>query len=293
MKATWNSHADQPVEDSKRISDLILPPLEEALMALKKKVALPLTLALGLTAVLTMVSVAVAAHPRPANLGAKKLTFTMVPAFKACGAPNSTHGAPLGAPSCTPANAARQTSRNLTVGNIFRGISNGRSSFTIEVICTNGQTPPCPAPGDQEDVKLTAFASDIRCKAGVRASACPNENGPPAGVPGNDYRGEVQGDATIRITDAFNGPPGFTTHGTVVDLPFPVKARCIGTPGNTNIGGRCSVNTSADTVVPNVVKERRKAVVQIGQIHVNDGGSDGVVDTAPNDLFAVQGIYIP
>jgi hypothetical protein len=108
----------------------------------------------------------------------------------------------------------------------------------------------------------------------------------------------VQGDATIRITDAYNGPPGFTAHGTVVDLPFPVKARCIGTPGTTTIGGRCSVNTSADAVVPAVVKEGKKAVVEIGQIHINDGGSDGDVDTPgppnrPNELFAVQGIYIP
>jgi hypothetical protein len=51
-------------------------------------------------------------------------------------------------------------------------------------------------------------------------------------------------------------------------------------------------------VVPNVVKEGRKAVVEVGQIHVIDGGADGDVDTAgppnrPNELFAVQGIYIP
>jgi hypothetical protein len=232
---------------------------------------------------------AFATHPHPANNGADKLTFPMAVAMKACGTPNSTHGPPLGAPSCTGA-ASGATSPNIVTGTAT--LFKGTSSFVIDVTCTNAQTPPCPAPGDQEDVKLTATATDIRCKAGANANVCGNENGAPAGKVGDDYTGQVQGDATIRITDAFNGGPGFTTHGTVVDLPFPVTGNCANTVGNT-IGGTCSTNTSADTVVPNVVKEGKKANVEIETIHVNDGGADGVVSTAPNSLFARQGIYIP
>jgi hypothetical protein len=266
------------------------------LSLVKARVAIPLVLASGLLGAVALVSGAFAAHPHPANGGADKLTFPMAVAMRACGpggtAPNSNHGPPLGAPSCTPANQARQTSPNITTGKSPAGPYKGRSTFVIDVTCTNGQVPPCPAPGDQEDVKLTATATDIRCKAGANAGVCGNENGAPAGKVGDDYTGQVQGDATIRITDAFNGSPGFTTHGTVVNLPFPVTGNCANTANNT-IGATCSTNTSADTVVPNVVKERKQANVEIETIHVNDGGPDGNVTTAPNSLFARQGIYIP
>jgi hypothetical protein len=251
-----------------------------------------LFVSLGSLLALVGSQVAFAAHPHPANNGADKLTFTVVPAQKVCATPNSAHGEPLGAPSCTPANEARQTSAHLTTGKAPAGPYKGTSTFVIDVTCTNAQVPPCPAPGDQEDVKLTASATDIRCKAAVQAARCGNENGAPAGPVGDDYTGQVQGDATIRITDAYNGAPGFTQHGTVVDLPFPVTGTCANTADAT-IGATCGVNTSADQVVPNVVKEGKKANVEIGQIHVNDGGPDGLVGSAPNQLFAVQGIYIP
>jgi hypothetical protein len=259
---------------------------------IKTKVAFPLALASGLVVVLAMASAAIATHTHPANLGAKKLTFTVVPAFKQCATPNTTHGTPLGAPSCSPPVAV---STNLTTGELVTNQFKGTSSFLIEVVCLPSGTPPCAGQaGDQEDVKLVASATDIRCKAGISdATKCPNENGTPAGKRDNDYTGQVQGTAQIRITDTFNGGPGFTTHATVTDLPFPVTGTCAGTPGDATRGSTCSVNTTADAVVPNVVKEQKKAVVEIGQIHVNDGGADGVVATAPNLLFAVQGIYIP
>lgn len=242
---------------------------------------------------------AFATHPIPANGGAKKMTFTMVPAFKQCTAPNSTHGAPLGAPSCTPASPATQISRNLTIG------TKATSSFLIEVFCTNAQAPPCPAAGEQENVKLEATATDVRCKSGTAAAVCPNENGAPAGVQGNDYTGETQANANIRITDAYNGPPGFTTHGTVQDLPFPVPAvgagtgvQCVGTAGDATVGSTCTTITTAEAVVPDVIKDGKKAITETGQIFVTDGGSDGDIDTPgpparPNERFTNQGIYIP
>lgn len=252
-----------------------------------------LLVSLGSLAALVVSQTAFATHPHPANNGADKLTFPMAVAMKPCATPNSTHGPPLGAPSCTPANEARAQSPNITTGKAPAGPYKGTSSFVIDVTCTNAQTPPCPAPGDQEDVKLTATATDIRCKAGMAdATKCGNENGAPAGKVGDDYIGQVQGDATIRITDTLNGGPGFTTHGTVVDLPFPVTGQCSNTADAT-IGGTCSTNTSADQVVPNVVKENKQANIEIGQVHVNDGGPDGVVSSANNSLFAVQGIFIP
>jgi hypothetical protein len=41
------------------------------------------------------------------------------------------------------------------------------------------------------------------------------------------------------------------------------------------------------------VKDTKRAVVEIAQLQVIDGGPDGVVATAPNKLFGVQGIFIP
>jgi hypothetical protein len=257
----------------------------------KKGVALPLALAAVLVGLLVVAGVAVANHTHPANGGAKTLRFTVVPAFKACTSPNSTHGTPLGGPSCTP---PVQVSTNLTTGEVATNQFKGTSSFLIQVFCTNGGTPPtCGAAGDQEDVKLVASATDVRCKSGIAdATKCSNENGTPTGKVDDDYIGQVQGTAQIRITDSFNGSPGFTTHATVVDLPFPVTGTCAATADAT-LGSNCSVNTTADAVVPNVVKEGKKANVEIGQIQVNDGGADGIVATSGNLLFAVQGIYIP
>jgi hypothetical protein len=251
-----------------------------------------LLVSLASLAALVLSQTAFATHTHPANLGAKKLTFTVVPAFKQCATPNTTHGTPLGAPSCSPPVAV---STNLTTGELSTNQFKGTSSFLIEVVCLPSGTPPCAGTaGDQEDVKLVASATDVRCRAGISdATKCSSENGAPAGKVDNDYTGQVQGTAQIRITDTFNGGPGFTTHATVTDLPFPVTGTCAATTGDATLGSTCSVNTTADAVVPNVVKEQKKAVVEIGQIHVNDGGSDGVVATAPNLLFAVQGIYIP
>jgi hypothetical protein len=260
---------------------------------------LPLGLAGALAAVLVVAGVAFATHVHPANLGAKKITYTVVPAFKACttGA-TGTHGSPLAAPSCqTTATSAESNTLTTGAGASFKGTA----SLAIEVFCTNGAAPPCSAAaGDQEDVKLTATSTDIRCKSsiGSNAALCPSANS--AG--GKDYAGQVQGNATIRITDHFNtagtASCSSTTScsATVTDLPFPVTGTCTATSGDATIGGSCGVNTTADAVVPGaggVVKENKKANVEIGQIIINDGGSDGLASTAPNTVYARQGIYIP
>jgi hypothetical protein len=242
-----------------------------------------LLIALGSLLVMAAAQTASATHPVPANEGAKKTTVAIVPAFKACQSPNSYHGAPLGVPSCAP---PRQTSPNLTIGRKFQ------SSVAIEVFCTNGQAPPCPAPGDQQDIKVISTATDVRCKTGT--APCPNTNS----SGGRDYAGELEGDATIRITDAYNGSPNFTTHATLFDLPFPLTYVCTAT-ADTTIGGFCRIpESSVEAMIPDAVKEGKKMVVEIAQVHINDGGADGDIQTEgpparPNSLFAVQGIYVP
>ena len=57
------------------------------------------------------------------------------------------------------------------------------------------------------------------------------------------------------------------------------------------MGSTCAVTTTADAVAARAtIKEGRRAIWQLGQVRVNDGGADGVASTTPNTPFAVQGV---
>ena len=122
-------------------------------------------------------------------------------------------------------------------------------------------------------------------------SACGSANA----ADGADYTGELQGTATIRITDHYNGvaPPAGTDPGTVVDIPFPVVTGVRRPPATARSVSTCTANTSANATVPGAVKDGKRSIVEIGQIQISDGGPDGLVCTGPNTLFSVQGIFIP
>ena len=63
--------------------------------------------------------------------------------------------------------------------------------------------------------------------------------------------------------------------------------------GDTTIGSTCAVATTADAVTPGVIKEGMRAIWQLGQVQVLDGGADGVASTTPNTVFARQGVFVP
>jgi hypothetical protein len=248
-------------------------------MTIRKRMVLPLALALGAMGMMVMASLASASHPRPK--GATPIVASLVPAYNACAAPNRTHGPPLAFPSCNP---PVQSSTAITVGSPDANGAAANAVGSIRLAVLVG-TPGAP---DDSDVKITASMTDVRCKAGTASCGAANA------ADGADYTGEVQGTAQIRITDHFNAvaPGGGTDPATVVDIPFPVNAPCVAS-ASTAIGGTCSVNTSANGVVPGAVKDTKRAIVEIGQIQILDGGPDGVVATTPNTLFQVQGIFIP
>jgi hypothetical protein len=264
-----------------------------------KRWRIVLPLALGALAVLVLASSALATHPKPN--GAAKVRITLVPAFKECTVGNTTHGAPLSLSSCNP---AVQDSTELTAPNDDTTLANG--SITVRYFCTNGVLgdPLCGAAGDQADVRLISSGNDVRCKPGHAAvTSCGSTNA----TGGPDYTGQVLGTAVIRITDHYNGPPGFTSTATVIDTDFPVGAQCTATAA-TDRGSSCGITTSADAVVPDVVKEDKRSSVEIQQIQVLDAGAtDGVlagaggglicppscVGTGDEKLYSVQGIFIP
>jgi hypothetical protein len=244
-----------------------------------RKMALPTVMAMAAIGVMVMASAANAAHPRPK--GASPLRASMVPAFNQCTAANRTHGPPLAFPSCNP---PVQSSTSVTVG---EPTANGAAANSVGFIRISVLVG-VPGPPDDSDVNLVMSISDVRCKAGNAACGAANA------ADGADYTGELQASAQIRITDHFNAvaPGGGTDAATVIDIPFPVNASCTAT-ASTSIGSTCGFTTTANTVVPGAVKDGKRAVVEIGQLQVIDGGTDGVVATTPNTLFEVQGIFIP
>jgi hypothetical protein len=246
-------------------------------------------LVVSVCGMLVMTPMANAGHPRPK--GASPLRASLVPAYNACATPNRTHGTPLAFPSCNP---PVQSSTSLTAGSPD---ANGAAANSVGFVRIAVQ-PGTPGPPEDSDVSLQLNITDVRCKAGVAACGAANAAG------GADYTGEIEGDANIRITDHCNDTSALTGCGahtaTVVDIPFPVNAPCTAT-GSTAIGSTCGVTTTWNTVVGGpgppwadpAVRDLKRANIEISQLQISDGGSDGVVDTAPNALFAVQGIFIP
>jgi WD40-like Beta Propeller Repeat len=204
-------------------------------------------------------------------------TVRLVPAFRACTSPNGSHGAPLSLGSC---GSPQQTSNNLTVGtpDSNGADSNSAGYVKFRAACippAPNPAPLCTSPGEQADVELTASLTDVRNKSGL-----------------TDYTGELRVVFSTRITDRLNGA-GAVHPATVTDTPFGFNLSCVPTAGDST-GSDCSALTSADAVMPGIAIEDKRAVWQLGQVQVYDGGADGDADTAgDNTLFAVQGLFAP
>jgi hypothetical protein len=130
-----------------------------------------------------------------------------------------------------------------------------------------------------------ASVSDVRCRPGE--SACGSANA----ADGADYTGQVQLDSGVRITDKTNGTYG-QSPATVQDIDFPVTFGCTAS-ASTGVGSTCSTTTTFNAVVPGAIVSGKRAIWQLGQVQVNDGGADGSVSTNPNSVFERQGIFIP
>ena len=223
---------------------------------------------------MVVAELASAGHVRPK--AASPIRVSLVPAFAPCASPNRTHGTPLAVPSCNP---PVQASSSLTVG---EPTANGATANSVGFVKLKVKLG-VPGPPDDSDVLITASGTDVRCRSGV--STCGAANA----VDGADYTGQLQGTASIRISDHYNGvATSGSDPGTAVDLPFPVVTGCTATAGDNTIGSTCVANTSANATVPGVVKDGKRSVVEIEQLQVFDGGPDGLASTGPNELFSVQ-----
>jgi hypothetical protein len=137
-----------------------------------------------------------------------------------------------------------------------------------------GESPIDPDNGDQADVQLIANLTDVRRKADL-----------------GDYAGELRAVVGLRVTDRYNGSPP-DAPATVTDTTVAFNLSCSETTGSE--GSVCSAATTADATMTDLVREGQRAVWELGQVQVFDGGADGDADTAgDNTLFAVQGLFAP
>ena len=214
------------------------------------------------------VSRALNGYARPRS--ASPISVRLVPAYRECSAPNSTHGAPLAQGSCSP---ALQASDYLTVGTTDANGATARASGQVRFHVV-GESPIDPTNGDQADLQITAELADVRHKGDL-----------------TDYSGELQLIAPLRITDRFNGS-ALDGSATVTDTPLSVTIQCTAEP-DVAVGSTCNASTTADALSAGTVREGKRAIWQLGQVEVYDGGSDGIAATGPNTLFEDQGLFTP
>jgi len=196
---------------------------------------------------------------------ATPLSIPLVPAFNKCNAPDRQHAPPIDYPSCS---IPTQRSSWLTVGTPDANgeAANSVASVTYTVLPGNPSTP-----ADEADVGLRVSITDVRDK--LRLS---------------DYIAELWATTSLRITDRNQSQPTTTT-----DIPFGFAIPCVAT-ADTTIGATCSVNTTADSLIPGAVPEGPRSVWQTGAVQVQDGGEDGEgATTGDNTLFLTQGIFVP
>jgi uncharacterized repeat protein (TIGR01451 family) len=208
--------------------------------------------------------------------GATPFRAQFVPAYQQCTAANTSHGAPLSHPSCKP---PAQSSSYLTLGTPD---ANGAPASGVGYLLLKVQVNSAPNPSD---VLISADIGDVRCRTGVATCGTANT------ADGPDYIGELQVTYSLRLTDRFNDSTS-TTPGTVTESSFPVTVPCSPT-ASLATGASCTLNTTANSVMPGSVRSGDRAIWQVGAVQVFDGGPDGQVATPGNSLFQTQGIFVP
>ena len=208
-------------------------------------------------------------YPRPG--GGTPIRVPLVPEFKQCSSPDSTHIGPLDRPSCT---SPTLESSELAMGSTGAG----QGSARIDAIPGNAATP-----ADEADMRIIASASDVRKKSD-----------------GTDYPGKVLLETALRVTDRGNDVAGVAS-ATVQDTNFTVAVPCT-TTTSTTVGSSCNITTTADSLAPGFVVEGRRSVIAAYSLLVKDLGPNGT-GAAPGcdpycgdgdeKVFLRQGVFTP
>jgi hypothetical protein len=214
-------------------------------------------------------------YPRPK--GATPLRVTLVPAHSACTSANTSHGAPLAFPSCSP---PVQTSSNVTVGTPDANGAAANATGFIKFTAFAG----VPGPPDESNIGVRSSITDVRCGAGATTCGAANANG------GADYTGELRVEFDVRLTDRDNSP---LTTATANDFSLGVSVQCNGT-ADTATGSTCTLNTNTAAFLGACFHDSKRAIFELRDVRVMDGGPDGDGDTTgDNSLFARPGLFVP
>ena len=181
-------------------------------------------------------------------------------------------------PSVGSCNPPVRTSDFATLGSPDANSQPAKSVGSLKLKAL-GELPIDHNNGNQADIEIRFSYTDVRQKA----------------TPVNDYTGGLRARTALQITDRQNTPyPGGPGPGTVVPISFEFNVPCATTPSDPTVGSTCALSTTANTLVPGQVQERQRAIWQLGEIEVDDGGTDGNPgSTGDNTLFATQGVFIP
>jgi hypothetical protein len=193
----------------------------------------------------------------------------LVPAYNQCTNPNRQHGAPLSFGSCNP---PQQASSELTLGTPDSNGQGARSQGTLlyGVIVGDPNTT-----ANEADVKVDASITDVRRRATLA-----------------DYTGELRVEQLVQITDHLNGPAQ-DEPATGQPNPYAFTVPCAATP-STSVGATCSLTSSFNAILPGSVTEGARAIWELADIRVFDGGADGqAATTGDNTLFERQGVFVP
>jgi hypothetical protein len=212
-----------------------------------------------------------AAFPRPG--GATPLRVSFVPAYEQCtpANQNSNHIAPLALDSCDPPVLTSNLLTTSTIGQM-------RGHVRLDAILG---LPPTPA--DEADVVIQSEIGDVRNASDQ-----------------SDYAGQLILRSTLRLTDRASGFGGVSA--TVEDFDFDVPLSCTPTAVSPR-GSDCGISTTADTLVPGLVKELKRTVISTFTFKVMDAGADGDVTpasgcpptcgTGDEETFLTQGTFLP
>jgi hypothetical protein len=205
-------------------------------------------------------------YARPKS--ATPIYVPLVPAYNTCTSPNRKHAAPLSFDSCNP---PAQASSQLTVGTPDANGKVANSTGSLRLVVRPGD-PSTPA--DEADVAVSFNLTDVRKRSDL-----------------SDYSGELGVAPLVRITDRNSGT-GPSGQATVTDFSFPMVPVCAAT-ADPAVGSTCTLESSFEAVLPGSVTEGMRAIWELGQIEVSDGGADGNAATTPNTPFMRQGVFVP
>jgi hypothetical protein len=208
--------------------------------------------------------------PRPK--GATPVFAALVPAYDRCTNPTLQHGPPLAYPSCVPDRSVFR----VTVGT--PDSNNGLPAEATGLVRLDAVPGDPATAADEADVWIGLNQTDVRY------------NFSQSGFP--DYTGELLLVLPLRAGDLFNAGGEPDGSGTMVDFSLYVEVPCTPTAGPA--GATCAVSTTVDAVVPGFVRERERAVWQLGQLSLQYEGLDGDPNRlADNMTFLRSGLFVP